>query len=227
MKKKIIAIIPARKNSKRVKNKNIKNIGNKKLIWYSINAALKSKYISEVIVSTDCKKIKSYAENCGAKVPFLRPKHLSTDNAQMIDVVKYIYKELIKVRDRIDLVILLQPTSPLRDNKDIDSAIKFFEKKKADYVTSFSEAKPKAWNFELDDEKRFNYNDIFKSKNNKNKNYLLNGAIYIYNKKLLVNKKKTNVKSFGFVMPTKKSIDIDYESDFEIAKHFINIKDRN
>ena len=105
--------------------------------------------------------------------------------------------------------------------------LKFFEKTKADYVTSFSEAKPKAWYFELDDKKRFNYYDVFKNKNNKKKNYLLNGAIYIYNKKLLVNKKRTSLKSFGFIMPTKKSIDIDCESDFEIAKYFINIKDRN
>ena len=75
----------------------MKKIGGKKLIWHSINAALKSKYISEVIVSTDCKKIKSYAESMGAKVPFLRPRYLSNSKTQMIDVVKHTYKNYVKV----------------------------------------------------------------------------------------------------------------------------------
>tara|TARA_B110000858_G_C17660189_1_gene406907 strand:+ start:6 stop:689 length:684 start_codon:yes stop_codon:yes gene_type:complete len=221
MKKKIIALIAARKNSIRIHNKNMKKIGGKKLIWHSINAALKSKYISEVIVSTDCKKIKSYAESMGAKVPFLRPKYLSNSKAQMIDVVKHTYKKLSKSNDKIDHIMLLQPTSPLRDCNDIDSAIKYFFKKKADYLTSFSEAKPTSWYFQLDNKRNFNYFDVFKKNKPNKKNYLLNGAIYIYNKKLLENEKKVNLKCQAFIMSPEKSIDIDNQYEFKIADYLL------
>ena len=223
MKKNIIAIIPAKKNSTRLNNKNLKNIASKKLIWFSINAALKSKYISRVIVSTDCKKIKSYSEKSGADVPFIRPKKLCSDKTQMLDILRHANKEIINSISKIDAFIILQPTSPLRDYKDIDSAIKFFYKKKADYVTSFSEAMPRDWYFKIGSNKKINYKIINKGKNH-NTNYLLNGAIYIYNYKLLKKNFSKKTKCYSFLMPREKSIDIDFKIDFEIANFLLNKK---
>ena len=115
-KKNIIALIPAKKNSNRLSEKNLKKIGRnkKKLIWFSINAALKSKYISNVIVSTDCNKIKSYAEKFGAKTPFMRSKKLCLNNTKMLDVIKHALTKIDNKDNKIDAVVLLQPTSPLR-----------------------------------------------------------------------------------------------------------------
>ena len=217
-----IAIIPAKKNSRRLPGKNIKKINGKPLIWYSIKEALKSRYISEVVVSTDCKKIKNLAIKYGASVPFLRPKSLCKDNTNMINVVKHFYFNYVSKLEYVDKIILLQPTSPLRNYKDINSSIKFFNKKKADLVTSFSEAKPINWYYRFDRNKKFIYDKIFLQKPKVKKNYLLNGSIYIYKKELFTKKKIKISKSFGFVMSNNKSIDIDRQYEFDIANFLIS-----
>ena len=97
-KKEIIAIIPARSGSKSIKNKNIVNLFGKPLIYYSINVAIKSKYISRVIVSTDSKKIKKIALKYGAEVPFLRPKKYSLDNSKDYEVINHALKWLKKMK---------------------------------------------------------------------------------------------------------------------------------
>ena len=89
-----ICIIPARKNSKRVKNKNIKKFFGKPIIYWSIKAAKKSKCFSRIIVSTDSKKISKIAKKYGAEVPFLRPKNLSGDYVQLKPVLQHAIKKL-------------------------------------------------------------------------------------------------------------------------------------
>ena len=86
---KVTALIPARGGSKRLPRKNVKLLGNKPLIAWSIDTAKASKYIDRVIVSTDDKEIKHIAEEYGAEVPFLRPEHLSNDHASSFDVIKH------------------------------------------------------------------------------------------------------------------------------------------
>ena len=215
MKKDTIAIIPARQNSKRLKNKNLKNFLGKPLIYYSINEAKKSNLISEVVVSTDSKRIAKISKKLGAIVPFLRNKKLSGDKIETIDVINDLYKKYIYKKNAIRQLIILQPTSPLRDYKDINDSIKFFKKKKADLLMSVSLAKPKNWYYELKSNNRIilNENKIEVNTNN----YLLNGAIYIYNIKIF--KKKIFPKEiYGYVMDKKKSIDIDDQIDFDVAK---------
>ena len=89
-----LCIIPARKGSKRIKNKNIGNFFGKPLIYYSIKNALNSKLFNDVIVSTDCVNIKKISEKYGASVPFLRPKKLSNDQASTKDVVDYVLQKI-------------------------------------------------------------------------------------------------------------------------------------
>ena len=215
MKKDTIAVVPARQNSKRLKNKNIKSFLGKPLIYYSINEAKKSNFISEVVVSTDSKRIAKISEKFGAIVPYLRNKKLSGDKIETIDVINDLYKKYIYKKKTIRQIIILQPTSPLRDYKDINNSIKFFKKKNADLVMSVSLAKPKNWYYELKSNNKIilNKKKIIKNTNN----YLLNGAIYIYNIKTF--KKKTFPKKiYSYVMDKKKSIDIDNQIDFDIAK---------
>lgn len=216
----MIAIIPAKKNSKRLPNKNIKQINGKPLIWYTIKSALNSKNISKTIVSTDCKKIAKMSIKFGAEVPFLRPKNLANSKTPTIKVCKHALNFFKKKEKRnYKEIIVLQPTSPLRTSQDIDNCIKIFKKKKADLVASFSEAKPKQWYKELMKDGKF---DQFMSKDNNGnqsskKNFLVNGAVYIFSKKFFNTKIKKKI-CYGYIMPKKRSIDIDYIEDFKIAK---------
>ncbi|HIP49651.1 MAG TPA: acylneuraminate cytidylyltransferase family protein [Lutibacter sp.] len=123
--KTFLAIIPARGGSKGLPGKNIKVLCGKPLIAWSIEAGLKSKYIDEVMVTTDSQEIADIAQKYGANVPFLRPKELATDTATTFDVIKHtisFYKE--KLKKEFDYIVLLEPTSPLREKDDIDNMIK-------------------------------------------------------------------------------------------------------
>ena len=109
MKKKVFALIPARSGSKRLKNKNILQINNKPLIYYTISKSLKSKYINYTLVSTDSNKISKVSTKFGAKVPFLRPKSLSTDKSKMIDVIKHSINFLEKKKNTLIMLFFYNP----------------------------------------------------------------------------------------------------------------------
>jgi CMP-N,N'-diacetyllegionaminic acid synthase len=138
--KKILGIIPARGGSKGIPGKNIKNLNGQPLISYTINAARKAKYLSRTIVSTDSREISSIAKEYGAEVPFLRPGNISEDNspssATVIHALDY-YREL---GTNYDYIALLEPTSPLRKNDDIDNAIvRLINNSSADSLVSVGE----------------------------------------------------------------------------------------
>ena len=119
-----LAIVPARGGSKGLPGKNIKELCGKPLVAWSIEAGLNSKYIDEVMVSTDDKKIAEISKQHGANVPFLRPSELASDTATTFDAVKHTidyYKNELK--KEFDYIVLLEPTSPLRENNDIDIMI--------------------------------------------------------------------------------------------------------
>ena len=220
----MLAIIPAKKNSSRLKNKNIKRLNKKPLIAYSIEAALSSKLITRVIVSTDSKKISIIAKKYGAEVPFIRPKNLCLSGTSLKDVCKHAVKYLEK-RDRtkINEVIALQPTSPLRTSLDIDNSIRIFKNKKANFLTSITKAKPIEWNCYI--KKNMSIFKIIKKKmtnSQKSKqNFVLNGAIYIYTKKNLYDKSFFNKKSYSYIMPRNRSVDIDELDEFKFAQYIL------
>ena len=119
----ILAVIPARGGSKGIPGKNIVPFAGKPLICYTVEAALKSKYLKRVIVSTDDNEIAKVAKDCGAEVPFLRPSNLSQDDTSSVSVLKHAVKFIEESEGSLfDFVVLLQPTSPLRDEKTIDLA---------------------------------------------------------------------------------------------------------
>jgi len=122
--KTFLAIIPARGGSKGLVGKNIKKLCGKPLIAWSIEAGLKSKYIDELVVSTDYQNIADISEKYGATVPFLRPDYLASDTATSFDAIKHtidFYKD--ELNKEFDYIILLEPTSPLREDMDIDIMI--------------------------------------------------------------------------------------------------------
>lgn len=223
----MLAIIPARGNSKGLKNKNILNLNGKPLISYSITEALKSKLISRVIVVTDSIKIAEISKKFGAEVPFIRPQHLAKDNSMIIDT--YIYTlEFLKNKNQVykEFVSLL-PTSPLRTSYDIDESIKLFKKKKAKTLISITNLdKPVEWNLFLSKKSRIkkyleNVSAILNRQNYKPL-FVPNGSIYIFNYSFL---KKTreyyNNRTYGYFMPKSKSVDVDEDIDFKLAEILI------
>ena len=215
----MLAIIPAKKKSKRLPNKNIKLFSKEPLIAYTIKSALKSKHISRIIVSTDSIKIAKIAIKYGAEVPFLRSKNLSGDKTTTWEVCRNVIDKLKTIESKTyDSFVYLQPTSPLRSPQDIDNAIKVFKNKKANAVVSVNETKPSFWFKNISSK-----GVLIRSNRNNKKNYILNGSIYVFKTKF-IKKTKTNGydnKTFAYVTPQERSIDIDTLYDFKIAELFL------
>lgn len=138
-KKSILAIIPARGGSKGLPRKNILPICGRPLISWTIEKANISKYLDKIIVSTDCKEIAKVALEAGAEVPFMRPSDLSTDHSPTIDVIEHAVSKLKTEQSKdYDYVFLLEPTSPLRENDDIDSMIQTLINKRSQFDSIIS-----------------------------------------------------------------------------------------
>lgn len=224
---KILCLIPARKGSS-LKDKNIRNYKGKPLIFYSINTALKSKFINKIIISTDSKKYKKFCiKKFGNKIeiPFLRPKSISDANSTDDEWIKHCLLFLKKKQNYIpDIIIHLRPTTPNRNVKIIDKAIKFFLKNQKNASSLRS-----ANTFSQPPEKMFKMvNGFFKGyfKNKKNdeyynlprqrfsKAYLPNGYIDILKPNVILN---TGLLHGNKILPyiTDQTNDIDELDDFE------------
>lgn len=215
MKKEILAIIPARKGSIRLPNKNNLKIGKHSLVERSIKGALKSKVINNIIVTSNDKKILKL-ENKFKNVNFIkRPDKLSNSKSRLTDVCNHAAQKLKK---KFDYFILLQPTSPFRTNKHIDRAINKVLKYKAEGLISISSTNNKEKNY-FYIKKRY-LSKITKNNNSKFKKFQFNGAIYIIKTNLLKKRKSFFIegKLLPFIMSNKQSIDIDYLIDFNKAK---------
>ncbi|KAA1162034.1 acylneuraminate cytidylyltransferase family protein [Pseudoalteromonas fuliginea] len=219
--KTVLAIIPARGGSKRLPQKNILPINGKPLIVWSIEATKNSKYIDSIFVSTDDENVALIAEECGLNIPELRPAELASDEASTEEMLLY---TLNKFGRGYDIVILLQPTSPLRTFIDIDAAIDTFIQKKAFSVVSVTPCEHSPlWSNKLPADCNmgsFIKQEALKRSQELGEFYRLNGAIYIFDTKKLKEYGKIiySESSFAFVMDNLNSIDIDTKLDFEIAE---------
>ena len=219
--KKILAVIPARGGIKRLHKKNILPLNGKPLIAWTIQAAKNSQYIDEFIVSTDDDEISRISIEYGSKV-LIRPGELSTDIATSIDVILH---AINSIREQYDYIMLLQPTSPLRNNKDIDNAIELITKKDAKAVISVCESDHSPlWSNTLPEDGSMDdfIREEVKSKRSQDlpSYYRLNGAIYMAEIEGL-RKEKTfflKRKTHAYIMKRENSIDIDEPLDFKIAE---------
>lgn len=224
----MIALIPARGGSKGLPQKNIKLLAGKPLIVHTIDIALKSKFISEIIVSTDDKNIAEIARKAGALIPFLRPEELASDTAMAIDNYIYTVDRLNNDREaKIDEIIILQPTSPLRSIEDVDGSIELFKSRKADSVVTYCEEHhPISWHRYINDDYTFTEifdSNVLKNRQDNNKTFYPNGAVYIFNLERTLRKRiYYTSNSFAYIMPRQRSIDIDNLEDFEYAEFILS-----
>ena len=225
----ILAIIPARGDSKGLPGKNTLPLAGKPLIAHTIEAATSAPSVDRVIVTTDSKPIATIAQDFGAEVPFLRPKEISGDHASGIDVCLHAIEFMKNNKGYIpEMVIYLQPTSPLRNSNDIEAAIELLTNCKADSVVSLKPVTEyPQWMKTIDNQQRisplFQEFEIPTTRQELAPSYLLNGAIYLSTYSALIkNKSFYGADTRGYIMPEDRSIDIDTKNDFQITEALIS-----
>jgi len=182
----VLGIIPARGGSKGVPGKNIKLLDGKPLIWYTIQSARCSKVFSEIILSTENQEIAEIAMGMGLSVPSLRPKELADDSSKSIDVVLHCLNEQLNRGLTYDAVILLQPTSPFREERLIENALRIFGDRNADSLVTVRKVPDHFnphWVFESDEQKMLRIstgeNEIISRRQDLPQSFYRDGQLYI------------------------------------------------
>jgi CMP-N,N'-diacetyllegionaminic acid synthase len=225
----VLGIITARGGSKGIANKNIAPLCGKPLITYTIEAAMKSLLLARCIVSTDSEEIADIAKKAGAQVPFLRPAELSTDSSLALDVLSHAIRFMQEHEEMsFDYVMMLQPTSPLRTDEDIDACIRIAQETNADSVFSMKElpdfAPQKIKTIENGVIKPFIEEEKGQSapRHNGKKAYKRNCAVYLTRTELVLKGDQFGKKSMAYVMPRERSIDINEPVDLELAEFWMH-----
>jgi CMP-N,N'-diacetyllegionaminic acid synthase len=224
--KKILAIIPARGGSKRIPRKNIKILAGKPLIAYTIEAALKSRYLDKVVVSTEDNEIAVISKKYGAEI-IKRPKKLAKDDTPTYPVLEQAVNYL-KEKDNYvpDIIVTLQPTSPLRNFLHINKAIEKFLNDKYDSSLSVFPLHVFLWEKKGNTAIPINH-DIDKRMRTQDRSpeYKENGAIYITREDILMKKRKILSEKIGlYIMPEECSVDVDNKFDFWLVEKIIKYK---
>ena len=227
---KFLAVIPARSNSKSIKKKNIFIVNKKPLIQYTLEELNKS-LIKEKYLLSDDKKIKKLAKKFNLSIDYIRPKNLSKSTTSLVDTLFHFHQWTEYKKIDYDYLVVLNPTSPLRDYKDINSAVKIVKNKKYKSLFSISNSlehpyetikfdKKKKWKYILNKSKLY-----YRRQDYDFESYFVNGAIFIIHRELVIKKRIYNIKKHGFIiMPKYRSIDINDLSEIKIAESLLKKK---
>lgn len=223
----MLAIIAARGGSKGLPGKNIRALGGKPLIAYTIEAAIHANVFERIIVNTDSHEIAKVAEEYGAEIPFLRPEELASDEASSTDVLKHTIEYFAEQGQFYDSIALLQPTSPLRTETHIKEAFGIFRDRNVDSLISFTkEPHPIFWNKFINEkgliENVFQDAQMSHGRQSYTPTYVPNGAIYMFKSTVLDQNSLYTENTYGYVMDSRSSIDIDTLEDFEYCEFLLN-----
>ncbi len=230
----VLAIITARGGSKSVPRKNIALIAGKPLLAWTIGAALNCAALNRVIISTDDEEIAQIGQTWGGEVPFLRPAALARDDSSSMDTIIHAIQWLADHEEyRPDLVMCLQPTSPLCTAQDIAQVIDLARQKQAEGVVSVSPVHNHPyWVKRLTDDGRLE-NFISPEQPITRRQdlpvlYTLNGAIYLARRRVLLEKRTWYTgQTFAYIMPPERSLDIDTPWDFYLVDLILKDKVQN
>jgi len=222
----VLGVIPARGGSKGIPKKNLALLAGKPLLAYTCEAALQAKRLTRVIVSTDDQAIAACARDCGIDVPFFRPPHLAADDTPMLEVLCYVLETLRNGEGyRPDVLVLLQPTSPLRTASHIDEAVRVLVETQADSVVSVTEVphqfRPSSL-LQLDGDYLIPClnGPIIGRRQDKPVLYARNGpAVLAVRESVVVEQRRLyGDHCHPLVMPPESSIDIDTPFDLRVAE---------
>lgn len=220
----VLSIITARGSSKRIPRKNLRLLLGRPLIEYTIKAALESKLLTRVILSTDDDEIMKVGREYGVEVPFRRPSELAKDTTPTIDVVIYAVEFMEKQGFFPDIIVILQPTSPLRQAEDIDNAVRKHIESDADSVVSVTQTDH--WHpiraKKIEDDTLHDYcleeKEVVR-RQDLPPAYFRNGAFYSVKRDVLINEHSLYGKTTRpYIMPPERSVDIDTELDFMLTE---------
>ena len=221
---KILGFIPAKGSSRGLKNKNTLSFSGKPLLYHSINFCKKIKDVTP-FVSTDSRKILKLAKKNKISFDYIRPKKISTSKSKVVDAVIHALEWFEKKNITFEAVILLQPTSPLRDVKIVNKALNLFKTKKYSSLISVTKVKEHPYDcIEIEQKKwKFLRNNPNKNSNRqsyKKKYYFIDGSFYIATSQFLKQNKKLIIKKKTKIFITKSNInnDIDNFEDFKITE---------
>lgn len=228
----VIGLITARGGSKGIPGKNVKLLAGKPLIAWTIEAAIKSRCVSKVVLSTDDPNIAAVGEQFGASVPFIRPATLAQDASPHIQAVLHAMDQFeAQGKTLPDYVLTLQPTSPLRTAQDIDDAAKIAEDIRPDAVIGVCEASQHPYILKTIKPdgtlSNFIHNNLsYPRRQDFPVVYCLNGAIYL-NRTESLRRDRTLFPEFSLplVMPQERSLDIDTLWDFRLADLILKEKE--
>ena len=225
----VLAVIPARSRSKNIPGKNLLNLGGKPLVAWTIEAALKAKGLDRVVVSTDGEEIAELARVRGVEEVVMRPSYLATDSAPIPPVIRHALQVLEeKEEHRFDVIMTLQPTSPLRDHGDIEEALHLFLSSGADSLVGVCEVEHHPYKMVTVEDGRMRSLMVkgmeHASRQDLPKVYRHNGAIYITRRSILMDEGRfLGNDTLSFIMPQEKSIDINTLIDFKVAEYIIKL----
>ena len=235
--KNVLAIIPARSGSKGLPGKNIKDLCGKPLINWSIDSAKNCKYVDDIYVSTDSNDIANVARTAGVEIKKLRPQELASDTASSMDVVRFSIEDAeVRYKKNYDFIVLLEPTSPLRESVDIDSALEsLINNPDAEAITGVCKVEDQHPSFLVklnshgfhEQYLQKDKADTYIRRQDVSELYFHEGSLYIARKKqLLENNTFYTYKTLGYVMPKWKSLEIDDIYDFYMVEAMIraNVK---
>jgi CMP-N,N'-diacetyllegionaminic acid synthase len=218
-----LAIVPARGGSKGLPRKNLLPLLGRPLIAHTIEAARAASSIQRIVVSTESPEIAEISRQCGAEVPFLRPSELAGDDTPTLPVLQHVLVELEATEGFApEIIVLLQPTSPLRRAEDINNAVALLERSRADSVVSVCAAEHHpAWMRRLEDDRVLPFLENgpeYTRRQDMPPAYRLNGAIYVSRRRILVEENRILGRDTrGLVMDTESSVDIDTPFDLKMA----------
>ena len=220
--KTILAVIPARGGSKGFPRKNVLPLAGKPLIAWTIEAAKTSGVFDRLAVVTDDEEIAAVAKKYGAEVPFVEPAELASDTVKGMEVILYAMDWFAAHNNKYDLLMCLQPTSPLRTTEDILGTLAFMEEKQAQSIVSVCKVEHSPlWANTLPPDlslRGFIREDVNMTRQSLDQFFRLNGAIYLAEwEYLLKNKTWYKENSYAYMMPAERSVDIDSELDLYVA----------
>lgn len=217
---KIVAIIPARSGSKGLPGKNVKLLMGRPLIEWTIAQALESRLITSVLVSTDSRDIADLASRAGALVPALRPEAISTDQTPTEEVLIHAIHSWCSMADD-DLIVLLQPTSPVRLPSSIDDAISLLIREQADSLVSVCTSHAFYWRDPIKPKALYDFQNRPRRQDipAQDLKFRENGSIYIVKAHILRSQRnRLGGKIAMFVMNEIESWEIDSEADFTVVE---------
>ena len=224
-----LCIIPARSGSKGIKDKNILKLNNKELFLHSINFAKKLKFVKDIVFSSDSKKYTNISKKLLNKTNKLRPKNISRDETDMMDVIRYEINNYSGATKEIKKILILQPTCPFRNLKVFNRANNLL-KKNYDSVITLNEVRDHPERMKLINKKNLVKNFLnnkisFKRRQDLKKVFIRSGSMYFFKiKNIYKSNNMLGKKTYGIIVKGREAINIDKYEDYILAKYYSKIK---